>query len=330
MAGTAQINAILVGYGYWGSRFFTIASRVDQLRIVGVVDVRCNEDGFVGPPGISCGGDLTAALADPQVDAAIIATTASEHVEPIRAALQAGKHVFTEKPFTLTAGHATELLGLARDRELMLTVDHQYWWSEEIAALGRALAGNTIGDVVAVSMERAADGPVRHDVGALWDLAIHDLSILVRLGVLGAEDGDCLKVEDCRETMDGPVAGCVTLTGTTPSMVAVRLHACWLSRTKRRALIVTGEHGSLRLEESDRFLSVWLVRDRRRSLLSRTLKSGRGTPIELALGEFSECVRAGPDLRKAVVATRVVAALEHIERSAEPVTQVVRSPRCWL
>ncbi|WP_198037094.1 Gfo/Idh/MocA family protein [Nocardia sp. BMG51109] len=326
MGSTRPVTAALVGYGYWGARLLDIASRVDGLRITRVVDIRCGAADFAGPASIPCGSDLDAAVADPRIDAVIVATTASAHDGPIRQALSAGKHVFTEKPFTLTTRHATELLRLARDRNLMVTVDHQYWWSREIAALGAALDRDAIGEVVAVSIERAADGPVRYDVNALWDLAIHDVAVLVRLGILG--DGPGLHVEDCRETGNGPVAGCVALTARAPAGIEVRLHACWLSRGKRRALVITGERGSLRLEESDRTLSAWLVEDRRRSLLSRTAKSAPGTPIELALGEFVRGVRGGPDLRPAADAARVVTVLEDMHGSAGAVTQLVRSDRC--
>ncbi|WP_378730380.1 Gfo/Idh/MocA family protein [Nocardia brasiliensis] len=330
MVNAQPVRAILVGYGYWGSRFLNIASRVDKLQIVGVVDARFGEDGFTGPTALPGGSDLAAALADPQVEAAIVTTPASAHIEPIRQALRAGKHVFTEKPFTVTTRDTTELLGLARDGDLMLTVDHQYWWSAEVAALEKALADKAIGDVVAVAVERAADGPVRYDVDALWDLAIHDISILVRLGVLGEGDKPCLAVEECRETMDGQVAGCVALTGRTPSAITLRLHACWISRTKRRGFVIAGERGSLQLAETDRYLSAWLLRDGRRTLLSRSAKSGNGTPIELALEEFIAGVRGTPDLRKATDAGRVVTAIEHIESSARQVATIVRSPRCWL
>ncbi|MFI9503353.1 Gfo/Idh/MocA family protein [Nocardia sp. NPDC052566] len=324
------VRAVLVGYGYWGSRFLNIARRVDALEIVGVVDPRFGDDEFAGPTALSGWRELSAALSAVRCDAAIVTTPASAHAEPIRQALRAGKHVFTEKPFTVTTEDSAELLDLARDGDLMLTVDHQYWWSAEVAALGKALADNAIGEVVAVAVERAADGPVRYDVDALWDLAIHDISILVRLGVLGEGDKPCLEVEECRQTMDGQVAGCVALTGRTPSAITVRVHACWISRTKRRGFVIAGERGSLRLEETDRYLSAWLIRDGRRMLLSRSAKSGSGTPIERALEEFAAGVRGTADLRKAVDAARVVTAIAQIEGSARQVATLVRSPRCWL
>ncbi|MBP2471914.1 putative dehydrogenase [Crossiella equi] len=324
------VNTLLVGYGYWGTRFVHIAGRVPALRIVGVVDSRAGTEGFTPPPGLPCERDLARAVADPAVRAVIITTPATEHLAPAREALRAGKHVFTEKPFAMTAKETGELLDLAREHDLMLTVDHQYWWSTEIDALERALLEGVIGRVGAVSVVRAGDGPVREDVGALWDLGAHDLSILVRLGLLNPDGGACLRVAECHETPDGPVAGCVALTGHTPESVALRLHVCWVSARKQRALVISGELGSLRLEESDRYLAVWLVRGGRRRLLSRTAKSGRGTPIERALAEFAEGALGRPDLSKAVEAGRVVAVLEQIEDSARAVTSVVGARRCWL
>lgn len=324
------VNAILIGYGYWGARFLGIAERVDKLRIIGVVDSHADDEGFDRPPSTPCGSDLVAALADPRVEAVIITTPASDHVEPARQALRAGKHVFTEKPFALTSRDTAELLNLARAGGLMVTVDHQYWWSAEVEAMRRALADDAVGAVVAVSVDRAANGPVRQDVGALWDLAVHDIAILARLGILRGDTGQRLRVEECRETMDGPVAGCVSLTGRTPTDVLLRLHACWISETTRRRLVVAGERGSLLLEENDGSLAAWLIGERGRELLSRTAKSDPVTPIERALGEFSDGARGRPDLSKAVDAGGVVAVVEQLLASARPVTTIVRSARCWL
>jgi predicted dehydrogenase len=324
------VTALLVGYGYWGARFFGFTRRVDAVRIAGVVDARYGQDGFAGPPSLPCWGNLDAALATAPVDAVIIATPAVEHARLVRQALRAGTHVFVEKPLALSSRDADDLLDLARDRDLMLTVDHQYWWSPEVAALAEALAGGAIGAVVALFAERAAPGPVRFDVNALWDLGSHDVSTMVRVGALRAGQRRPLQVDECKEVLDGQVAGCVSLTGRTWSGIAVRIHACWMSDTRRRRLVISGEEGSLRLEETPRTLSTWLVREGRRRLLSRTVKSDRGTPIERALEEFATGVRREPDLGKAADAGRVVAALEQITAEAKGATTTVRSTRCWL
>lgn len=327
---TQPVTALLVGYGYWGARFLTFTDRVDSIRIAGVVDARCGEAGFTGPPCLPCWGDLDAGLAAAPVDAVIIATPAVEHARLARRALRAGRHVFVEKPLALVSRDADDVLALARVRDLMLTVDHQYWWSPEVAALSDALAGGAIGAVVALCAERAAPGPVRFDVNALWDLASHDVSTLVRIGALRIDEHRPLHVDECKEVLDGQVAGCVSLTGKTWSGVAVRIHACWMSDTRRRRLVISGEEGSLRLEETPRTLSTWLLRQGRRRLLSRTVKSDRGTPIERALEEFAHGVLGERDLGKAADAGRVVAALEQITAEAKGATTTVRSNRCWF
>lgn len=329
-ASRRPVTAALVGYGYWGPRLLGISERVDQLRITVVVDPRYNEPGFTPPASVPTVRDLGEVLADPDVEAVLVTTPATRHTDLVRQALEAGKHVFTEKPLTVSAEEAAELLDLARERRRMLTVNHQYWWSPEARVLECALRDGAVGKVVAVSAERAALGPVRYDVDALWDLAAHDLSVLLGAGVLGADGPEDFQVSESTTVQDGEVAGCSALTAWSQSGLALRLHACWLSPERRRRLVITGEKGNLIFGEDDQALSVARVAGDRSEVLSRTVKSDRGTPIESALAEFAAGARGTPHWDGAARAAQLVGLLEQLSSSARSVERTVRGSRCWL
>lgn len=328
------VRAVLLGYGYWGRRLLGIAGRVDELRVVGVVDDRAGAADFRPPESLPCHADLDRALGDDSVEAVIVTVPAAYHAAVVERSLSTGKHVFVEKPLAVRAADARALISLAHDRGLMLTVDHQYWWSPEIAALSAVLEAGEAGRIVAVSAQRAAPGPVRQDVSAWWDLASHDISTLVRAGVLRPDDAPEFRVRRCTAIADGDVDGCVAVSVSGPAGIEMWVHACWMSSIQRRRLVVTGEAGSLCLEEDAGALSLWLDRDRERRLLSQTAKGDQGnrrTPVECALSAFAEGVRGVPDLCAATDAVSVVSIMEQIADGAraEP-RAVVPAGGCWL
>jgi predicted dehydrogenase len=168
-------------------------------------------------------------------------------------------------------------------------------------------------------------------VDSLWDLAAHDLSILVRLGVLTEGNVDGLRVDGCLTVPDGAVAGCTVLDGGIGPATVLRVHACWMQRAKRRRFELTGTGDrSLILEEDDASTSVLLRRGERVELVSRTPKGDRGTPIESAMAEFAAGVRGVPDLANAEQARLVVDVLERLTAAARPVSRTVGAQRCWL
>jgi predicted dehydrogenase len=112
--------------------------------------------------------------------------------------------------------------------------------------------------------------------------------------------------------------------------VELWFHACWMSGVRRRRLVLTGESGSLSLEEDDDALALWLERHGERDLLSRTEKCDRGTPIEGALRAFADGVQGTPDLRAAADAVTVVSVLEQVSEASRARLSVVPAPGCWL
>jgi predicted dehydrogenase len=116
-------------------------------------------------------------LADPRVDAVAIATPVSSHFELAMRALQAGKHVFVEKPMAPTTEQALRLVDEAHRRGLVLAVDHTFVHTGAVKKM-RELVDSSLGDVYYYDSVRVNLGLFQHDVSVVWDLAVHDLSIM--------------------------------------------------------------------------------------------------------------------------------------------------------
>lgn len=326
MTSIMPVRTSLVGYGYWGSRFAAIAARVPQLELVGIVDEHVGADDFTPHPSIPSTANLDAVLTDPRVEAVILATPATSHAADGARILEAGKHLFVEKPFTTDLHSCDALIVMATSRDLSLAVDHQYWWSAEVEAIRTCIASGGLGRIVAVSVERSGDGPARYDVDALWDRGIHDISVLLQIGVDISRPKDICRVD----VRDGRVAGCVRLTGRFgEGALALSLHSCWMGDERRR-LVVTGAAGSVVWTEDAEKSSAYLVDDVGSHLLSETPKSAPMTPIERGLREFAESVRHCPDRSRAVMATRVIRMMHELGNSSMDSRLVLTAQGCWL
>jgi predicted dehydrogenase len=122
--------------------------------------------------------DCRALIADPDLDALLLATPTATHFPLARAALSAGKHVMVEKPIARTSQEVAALIAGAEHRRLVLMTDHTYVFSPAVAAMRALLAGGTLGWIHAVASVRMNGDGIRRDVDVLWDLGTHDLSIL--------------------------------------------------------------------------------------------------------------------------------------------------------
>ena len=175
-----MIGIGVVGYGYWGPNLVRNFSDLPTARVVSVCDRRPERLAVVERryPGVRVTTDAAALIADPAVDAVAIVTPVQHHFELAMLALRAGKHVLVEKPMASTSEQAARLIEEARLRSLVLMVDHTFVYTSAVAKLRELVRNGELGDVYYYDSVRINLGLFQHDVNVLWDLAVHDLSIM--------------------------------------------------------------------------------------------------------------------------------------------------------
>jgi predicted dehydrogenase len=149
-------------------------------KLVSVCDLRAERLSGVQAryPAVEVTSDFDALLKDSRVDAIAIATPVSSHYALALQALQAGKHVFVEKPMTATAEQSQRLIDEAARRNLILAVDHTFVYTGAVRKMRKLIETDDVGDIYYYDSVRVNLGLFQHDVNVLWDLAVHDLSIM--------------------------------------------------------------------------------------------------------------------------------------------------------
>jgi predicted dehydrogenase len=170
----------LIGHGYWGPNLLRNYMGLPQARLKWVCDLShvSLEKAQRAYPAVQTTVSVDDVLSDPEVEAVLIATPISTHHRLCKEALQAGKHVFVEKPLTASARECVELKALAAQNDLTLMVGHTFLYSPPVRKVKELIDSGELGDVRYVTMQRVNLGLHQRDVSVIWDLAAHDISIL--------------------------------------------------------------------------------------------------------------------------------------------------------
>src|SRR5688572_19535910 len=175
-----MIRVGVIGYGYWGPKLVRNFAELPDVSVASVADVRSEQLLGVSTryPGVRVTTDWREVIGDSTVDAIVIATPVSTHFELGMAALQAGKHVLMEKPLTATSTEAARLVQEATRRRLVLMVDHTFVFTPAVQKMRELTHAGELGVIHYFDSVRINLGLFQHDVNVLWDLAVHDLSIM--------------------------------------------------------------------------------------------------------------------------------------------------------
>ena len=170
----------VIGYGYWGPNLVRNFAEVPDSRVVAVSDLRPERLVLARHryPVIETTTDYRDLLADASIDAIAIATPVSTHFDLAMQALQAGKHVLVEKPLAATSEQAIWLIEEASRRNRVLMVDHTFVYTGAVRKIRELVASDELGDIYYYDSVRVNLGLFQHDVNVIWDLAVHDLSIM--------------------------------------------------------------------------------------------------------------------------------------------------------
>ncbi|MFN3408128.1 MAG: Gfo/Idh/MocA family protein [Limisphaerales bacterium] len=178
-----KIRVAVVGCGYWGPNLVRNLSQTAGCEVVLVCDASENrlrhmKGLYPAVPGTTRFEDV---IENPNVDAVIVATPVRFHYPMGKAALEAGKHVFIEKPLARTVAECEELMALSEAKGLVLMVGHTFLFSPAVNRMKEIIESGDIGKVRYISASRLNLGLFQKDINVAWDLAPHDLSIILHL-----------------------------------------------------------------------------------------------------------------------------------------------------
>jgi predicted dehydrogenase len=228
----------VIGYGYWGPNIVRNISNSDSFRLVAVCDrnpVSLKRAGKAYP-GVTLTNDTREILASPSIDAVAIVTPVWTHYELAKAALENGKHVFVEKPFTSTSRQAEELIELADKKNLQIMVDHTFLFSGAVRKIREIVDEGTLGPLYYFDSTRVNLGLFQHDVSVIWDLAPHDLSIMDH--ILRAKP-EAVVTTGAKHVND--LADMAFITVFFPENLIAHINVNWLSPVKVRMTLIGGK-----------------------------------------------------------------------------------------
>ena len=228
-----------LGCGYWGPNLLRNFSALKGCHVKTVVDASAERRAFVEAnfPRTTAVADATAVLADPEIDAIVIATPAASHFQLGLAALQAGKHIFVEKPLATTAAEVDELARVATEKQLTVMAGHTFIYNCAVRYVKKLIDDGELGEVRYIYSQRLNLGRIRSDIDALWNFAPHDISIIQYW--LGNPEPLSVSRNGMAYMQDG-IDDVVFLSMTYPGKIMANIHVSWLDPQKVRKMIVVG------------------------------------------------------------------------------------------
>src|SRR5436190_17795372 len=173
----------VIGYGYWGPNIVRNFYNAPNTSVTCVSDLSVKSLQRVHKlyPSMEVTTNADDILTSPDIDAVAIVTPISHHFPLAKKALENGKHIFVEKPFTASSDEAEQLIELAERKGLTIMVDHTFLFSGAVRKISELIKSDALGNLYYYDSTRVNLGMIQHDANVVWDLAPHDLSIIDHL-----------------------------------------------------------------------------------------------------------------------------------------------------
>ena len=228
----------VVGLGYWGPNLLRVLGDQIDAEVRWMCDLDTDRLAKYRRryPAARATTRIDRVLADPDVDAVLIATPVHTHYTLAAQALAAGKHVFVEKPLAQSSELADDLVALARERGLILMCGHTFLYSPPVRAVKRLIEAGTLGDIFFISSSRVNLGLHQRDVSVIWDLGPHDFSILL---YWLSELPTAVRAVG-RDSIVKGIVDVAFVTMTFASGIVVNVELSWLAPSKLRRTVLVG------------------------------------------------------------------------------------------
>ncbi len=321
----------VIGYGYWGPNVVRNLHVLDSCEVVSVCDknpaaLRRAQQTY---PGLCVTADTCDLLRSPEIDAIAVITPVWTHFDLAKAALESGKHVFVEKPFTCDSRQAETLIELAERKHLKIMVDHTFLFTGAVQKIRQLVDEGTLGSLYYYDSTRVNLGLFQHDINVVWDLAPHDLSIMDYLIRRNPE----AVVATGEKHLNGFV-DVAFLTIYFPGNVIAHINVNWLSPVKVRTTLIGGEKkmlvwNDLEADEKIKVYDKGVTKNEKQEGVYDLLISYRSgdmwaprveqvEALKVELGYFAECIMNDKTpINDGAAGLRVVRMLEAAEESLQ-------------
>ncbi|MBS3103111.1 Gfo/Idh/MocA family oxidoreductase [Candidatus Woesearchaeota archaeon] len=244
-----MVNIGVIGCGYWGPNLVRNFSQINECNVAWCSDLREERLNHIKGlyPKIKTTKNYLDIIKDRNVDAVAIATPVSVHFEQAKAALENNKHVLVEKPLTSSSEHAKELIKIAEKNKKALMVDHTFEYTSAVGKIKELIEKEELGKIFTIDMIRVNLGLFQKDINVVWDLAPHDISILLFL--MGK-----MPLSVRAEGMDFVQKGIeddVHLTLKFPENIMAYMHVSWLDPLKIRKMTIVGNKKMLVYDDTE-------------------------------------------------------------------------------
>lgn len=232
------MNFGVIGYGYWGPNIVRNLVNLEGSQVIAIAEINAGARARAQKayPSVKVTADASEVITSTVIDAVAVVSPVWTHYELTKAALQNGKHVFVEKPFTSNTAQAEELINLAQQKNLRIMVDHTFLFTGAVRKICQLLDEGALGNLYYYDSTRVNLGLFQHDINVLWDLAPHDLSIMDHVlkgrpeAIVATGQGHLNGHEDV-----------AFMTLYFPEKVIAHINVNWLSPVKVRTTLIGGE-----------------------------------------------------------------------------------------
>lgn len=244
-----MINVAVVGCGYWGPNLIRNFYALSDCRVAKICDSSRERLEHIGRlyPGSQLIEDFASVLEDPGIDAVAIATPVHTHFSLARQSLLAGKHTLIEKPMATAVAECRELIDIAKREWLVLMVGHTFIYNYTVRKIKELVESGELGEIMYISSRRLNLGLFQYDINVAWDLAPHD--ILIILFILG-KDPISVNCQGKAHIRPG-IEDVTNITMNYENGGFAMIHSSWIDPKKVREITIVGSKKMLVYDDNE-------------------------------------------------------------------------------
>jgi len=231
------INLGVIGCGYWGPNLIRNFNNINGFNVKYACDLDIDKLNKIKQKyrEINIVTDYKHILNDEDVSCVIISTSPNSHYQIAKESLMANKHIFVEKPFTTSSKHAKELIKIAEKKNLKIMVGHIFEYSIAVNKMKEIIESGELGKVLYIYSQRLNLGIIQNDINVLWDLAPHDISVILYILNKKPQSINCIGSSNISKLEDTAI-----LIMKFDDNISTYSHFSWLDPNKVRKMTVVG------------------------------------------------------------------------------------------